>query len=52
MSEVWVQIIAACSGLVTTLAVKYLEHVLKRRSALDASTPDRPTTASVATEET
>jgi hypothetical protein len=32
-SELWIQIIAAASGLITTLAVKYLEHLLKRGSA-------------------
>lgn len=32
-SEVWAQVIAGLSGLITTLAVKYLDHILKARQA-------------------
>lgn len=31
MSEVWIQVIAGLSGIASTLAVKYLEHILTTR---------------------
>jgi hypothetical protein len=50
MSEVWIQVIAGASGLITTLAVRYLEHLLKRRPDAADPAPAPSTAKHLATE--
>lgn len=42
MSDVWVQVIAGLSGIASTVAVKYLEHLLTRRRRDDDPSPPPP----------